>query len=109
MRPATASPFPYNAFPPIRIAVRKPDRSMTAARSMHSVAGNGGLGKTGSAATTPPSLQATSAGTIRVATCPGAVRAATIASTASLPSLDAEADVRNHFEYGRAVASMSEV
>ena len=32
----------------------------------------------------PPSLQATSAGTINVATWPGAVRAARIASTASL-------------------------
>ncbi len=80
------------------MAVFKPDWSMAAACSTVEVAGKGGLGKEGSVATTPPSVQATSAGTISVAIWPGAVRAAMIASTASLPIPDVETDVRNHLE-----------
>ena len=52
--------------------------------------------------------QAKSAGTISVAICPGAVRAATRASAASCPIPEAADGVRSHFEYGRAIASMSE-
>ena len=48
----------------------------------------------------PPSVQATSAGTISVAICPGAVRAATIASAASRPISDAADEVRSHFGIG---------
>ncbi len=55
------------------------------------VAGSGGLGKARqSERLIPPSLQATSAGTISVAIWPGAVRAATIASAASRPTSDEE-------------------
>src|ERR1019366_6432215 len=98
MRPAVANPSPYNAFPPIRIAVGNPDRSMAAARSTAGLDGSGAVGKTGGAATVPPSLHETSAGTIRVAIWPGAWRAAATASAASLPTLSGAADVRTHFE-----------
>src|SRR5271156_1299956 len=98
MRPAATSPLPYSAFPAISMAVRKPDRSIAAACSTVAAEGKGGFGRAGGAAVAPPSLQATSAGTINVAIWPGAVRAAMIASTASRPTSDEEADVRNHFE-----------
>src|SRR5271166_1135428 len=100
MRPATISPLPYSAFPASRMAVLKPDRSIVAARSTVAVGGKGALSRAGSEATAPPSLQATSAGTISVAIWPGAVRAATTASVASRPTSDGERDVRSHLEYG---------
>src|SRR5262249_19396385 len=98
MRPTVASLLPCNAFPASRIAVRNPDRSIAAACSIVSVLGTGGLGNGGTGVTTPPSLQATFAGTINVAMRPGAMRAAMIASAASLPVSEAEQEVRNHFE-----------
>src|SRR5271156_6687511 len=98
MRPAAANPFPWGAFPQTRIAVRKPDRSIAAAPSIVADGGIGGFGKPGIAATAPPSLQATSAGTMSVAIWPGAVRAAMIASTASRPTSGVDAQVRNHLE-----------
>ena len=53
--------------------------------SMARASGSGGFGNGGNAAIEPPSLHATSAGTINVAIWPGAVRAATTASAASRP------------------------
>ena len=50
------------------------------------------------APTVLPSLQPTSAGTISVAICPGAVRAAEIASAASRPISEGARDVRTHLE-----------
>src|SRR5580692_11431461 len=98
MRPADSSPSPYSAFPVRKSAVGSPERSMDAARLTDSVDGRGGGGTTGSSATTPPSVQATSAGTINVAICPGAVREAAIASEASRPSTGEVDEVRNHLE-----------
>src|ERR1700676_5593602 len=98
MRPAVRTPFPYNAFPESKIAVGKPERSMTAARSTFCWLGVEGLGKAGIQATEPPSPQETSAGTIRVAICPGAVRAAIRASAASRPIWEEAWEVRNHLE-----------
>jgi hypothetical protein len=89
--------------------VGKPDRSMTADRSIVASFGSGALSDFGASAISPPSLQATSAGTINVAIWPGAVRAAVIASTASLPASMTLVDVRTHLENGFAIASMSEV
>ena len=79
-----------------------------AARSMASLVGSGaeGIGKGEPVA--PFSPQATSAGTMRVAICPGGVRAPTMASVASRPICDDADEVRSHLEYGRAMPSMSE-
>ncbi len=77
---------------------------MDAARFTDSVDGSAGLGGAGILATVPPSVHATSAGTISVAICPGAVRAAMIASAASRPISEAADDVRSHLEIGRAIA-----
>src|SRR5271170_1844952 len=98
MRPAALSPSPYSAFPASSSAVGKPVRSMDAARLTDSVEGRAAFGTAGIPGMVPPSVQATSAGTISVAICPGAVRAATMALAASQPISDAEDDVRNHFE-----------
>src|ERR1700691_3898273 len=102
MRPAVASPSPYRAFPVIRIAVRRPERSIAAACSTVFVSGRRGLASAGIGAIEPPSLHETSAGTISVAICPGAVRAATKASTASRPISEEDREVRSHLEYGFA-------
>ena len=87
----------------------KSDRSINAARLTDSAEGSGALGTAGIAAMDPPLLHAISAGTISVAIWPGAVRAAMMASAASRPRSDAAEDVRNHLEYGRAIASISDV
>jgi hypothetical protein len=55
----------------------------------------------------PPSLHATSAGTISVAIWPSAE--ARIASTASRPTADEAEAARSHLEHGCAMASMLEV
>src|SRR5207253_9374558 len=95
MRPAAAIPLPYSALPPISIAVRRPDRSIAATRSTFAPLGGDALGKAGTSEMTPPSPQATSAGTIRVAILPGPA-AATIAAAASRPHSAAAPDVRHH-------------
>lgn len=90
--------------------MRTPERSMDAACSTASAAGTGALGTAcGSGAADPASLHATSAGTIRVAIWPGAVRAVATAWAASWPTSADDRDVRSHLEYGCAIASMSEV
>jgi len=60
--------------------------------------GSGALGTAEIPGMEPPSLHAKLAGTISAAICPGAVRAATIASAASRPIADTSDDVRNHLE-----------
>src|SRR5580692_240747 len=98
MRAALTKPSPYNPFPAIKIAVRKPDRSMVAARSTVGAPGRRGSGNARAVAIEPPSLQETSAGTISVAIWPGGIRAATTACAASRPILDDARDVRSHLE-----------
>ena len=86
-----------------------PEWSSFAACSIISLAGMGGRDTRGIPATVPPSLQATSAGTINVAIRPGAVRAAAIASIASQLTWDAVQEVRTQVEHDRAMLSISEV
>ena len=102
-RPAATNPAPKSAFPASTNTVFAPERSIVAARSTAALAGNGALGKAGIAPITPPSLHAASAATISVAICPGGVRAAITASSASRPTSEATRDVRSHFETGFAI------
>src|SRR5215469_1837692 len=107
--PAAARPLPYRALPAINKQVGRSERSMAAARSTDSVAGSGTLGNDCTLTMAPLSLHAASAGTIKVAICPGVVEAAMIASAASCPIVDAELDDLIHEEKGRAIPSISEV
>ena len=84
---------------------------MRAAASIAASETGGGAGTAASAATgsAVSALQEASAGRIRDATRPGAVRAAATAAAASAARESAFGEVRTQWLNGRAVPSMSEV
>src|SRR5436305_65864 len=98
MRPAHNKPSPWIASPAIRIAVGKPDRSISTALSIAVVSGMAVRETGGAGAAEALSPQEISAGMIRVAMRPGAVVAAATAAEASFPTSGALDEVRTQCE-----------
>jgi hypothetical protein len=109
MRCAAARPAPISAGPVSTSSARCPLRSTCAIE--RSVSGATGVraGAGNAAPTSPPSLQAVSAGRISVAICPGGVFAACAAAAPSAPTLADDAVVRTQCADARARPSASAV
>ena len=109
IRAARSDPSALTARSPRNSTAGSPDRSATAAAATRSSATRARAGRSGTAATAPPSPQAVSAGRISVATPPGAVRAAAIASAPSWATRPESGDVLTQLETALAMPSTSEV